>query len=334
MLAAARAELASGQSDATNSASAKPHKKRVRNFTADDRAAHRIFEKKRRESFRERLNDLARELPALAGKNPSRLSKHDVLDESISRHKLMQATSLDLVESLKTILQERDELLAEVNSWRATAGIGDRQPTADMNLDELARLESKIRGSPSEVFSGEASSSPDADLAFRNQEPADGHRQDRQSHPACSPPTGPIITTQTASWNAFASNGAEDEIPNVSGATVPSVDQVAPPDFLNDSNMATVGFIESQHMPNEADQVVIMPPKHPLNETSGNQQPESQPESRMLGPTSDGVLPYNFIPDASNLMPLPEWCQGPDFTISMTSAVDFETDPILQEYRF
>ncbi|KAF4462772.1 Isoflavone reductase like P3 [Fusarium albosuccineum] len=334
MLAAARAELASGQSDATNSASAKPHKKRVRNFTADDRAAHRIFEKKRRESFRERLNDLARELPALAGKNPSRLSKHDVLDESISRHKLMQATSIDLVESLKTILQERDELLAEVNSWRATAGIGDRQPTADMNLDELARLESKIRGSPSEVFSGEASSSPDADLAFRNQEPADGHRQDRQSHPACSPPTGPIITPQTASWNAFASNGVEDEIPNVSSTTAPPVDQVAPSDFLNDSNMETVGFIEPQHMPNEAGQVVIMPPKHPLNETSGNQQPQSQPESQIIGPAADGMLPYNFIPDASNLMSLPEWCQGPDFTISMTSAVDFETDPILQEYRF
>lgn len=57
MLAAARAELASGDSGAgPNGASTKPPKKRVRNFTADDRAAHRIFEKKRRELFRERLN--------------------------------------------------------------------------------------------------------------------------------------------------------------------------------------------------------------------------------------------------------------------------------------
>ncbi|KAF3360247.1 hypothetical protein VdG1_01207 [Verticillium dahliae VDG1] len=30
-------------------------KKRVRNFTADDRATHRIFEKKRREAFKSRL---------------------------------------------------------------------------------------------------------------------------------------------------------------------------------------------------------------------------------------------------------------------------------------
>lgn len=35
--------------------SKKAPKKRVRNFTADDRAAHRIFEKGRREAFKERL---------------------------------------------------------------------------------------------------------------------------------------------------------------------------------------------------------------------------------------------------------------------------------------
>ena len=34
---------------------AKHNKKRVRNFTADDRAAHRIFEKGRREAFKESL---------------------------------------------------------------------------------------------------------------------------------------------------------------------------------------------------------------------------------------------------------------------------------------
>lgn len=33
----------------------KPTKKRVRNFSADDRAAHRIFERGRREAFKERL---------------------------------------------------------------------------------------------------------------------------------------------------------------------------------------------------------------------------------------------------------------------------------------
>jgi hypothetical protein len=38
-----------------STASGAKGKKRVRNFTADDRAAHRVFEKSRREAFKKRL---------------------------------------------------------------------------------------------------------------------------------------------------------------------------------------------------------------------------------------------------------------------------------------
>lgn len=42
-------------SPATRAQQQRSRKKRVRNWTADDRAAHRVFEKSRREAFRDRL---------------------------------------------------------------------------------------------------------------------------------------------------------------------------------------------------------------------------------------------------------------------------------------
>lgn len=42
-------------SSATKSGPLKPKKKRIRNWTAEDRAVHREFEKSRREAFSERL---------------------------------------------------------------------------------------------------------------------------------------------------------------------------------------------------------------------------------------------------------------------------------------
>ncbi|KAF4962943.1 hypothetical protein FSARC_8999 [Fusarium sarcochroum] len=266
MLAAARAELASGQSDAaTKDASTKPPKKRIRNFTADDRAAHRIFEKKRRELFRERLNDLARELPALAGKNPSRLSKHDVLDESISRHKLEHTTCLDLIDSFRTILQERDELLAEVNTWRATSGIAERQPTAtQMDLEELDMLESKIRGDQSETFSGDTSCSPDLGSAVMNRDSSSGHQQDL---PACSPPITSIVAIQAAPWDALDGS----EYPQALGTTVPPTERLPHSSVLHNPQMEAIEFTETQHIPDQIDQATIMPPQNPLNQISGNQ---------------------------------------------------------------
>ncbi|KAI1173106.1 hypothetical protein F4777DRAFT_463194 [Nemania sp. FL0916] len=104
-------------------------KKRVRVFTEDDRAAHRIFEKSRREAFKEALTNLASLLPALADTEPQRLSKHVVVDESIafirSQHEQIRSTAGHL-EAVKT---ERDDLLAELNHWRGRAGMALRQAT-------------------------------------------------------------------------------------------------------------------------------------------------------------------------------------------------------------
>ncbi|KAI3322588.1 hypothetical protein HD806DRAFT_131583 [Xylariaceae sp. AK1471] len=102
-------------------------KKRVRNFTEDDRAAHRIFEKSRREAFKEALTNLASLLPALADTEPQRLSKHVVVDESITFIKSQHEQINTITEHLEAVKTERDELLAEINHWRSGAGIEPRQ---------------------------------------------------------------------------------------------------------------------------------------------------------------------------------------------------------------
>ncbi|CRK32219.1 hypothetical protein BN1723_003874 [Verticillium longisporum] len=133
-------------------------KKRVRNFTADDRATHRIFEKNRREAFKGRLTvgfteslpssliccarkvsrawltmsqELATHLPALGGTDPQRLSKHVVVEESIARHKLMKSLCSDAFQDIRALVQERDELLAQVNRRRLIDGLAPQAPKAN-----------------------------------------------------------------------------------------------------------------------------------------------------------------------------------------------------------
>ncbi|KAI0505986.1 hypothetical protein F5B22DRAFT_651150 [Xylaria bambusicola] len=122
-------------------------KKRVRNFTEDDRAAHRIFEKSRREAFKEALTvslnvitrafclpanksrkNLASLLPALADTEPQRLSKHVVVDESIAFIKAQHEQIRTFNEHLESVKTERDELLAELNHWRGRAVMVEPQP--------------------------------------------------------------------------------------------------------------------------------------------------------------------------------------------------------------
>ncbi|KAI1438445.1 hypothetical protein GGR50DRAFT_691309 [Xylaria sp. CBS 124048] len=102
-------------------------KKRVRNFTENDRAAHRIFEKSRREAFKEALTNLANLLPALTDTEPQRLSKHVVVDESITFIKSQHEQIRTITEQLEAVKAERDALLSEVNHWRSSAGIEPRQ---------------------------------------------------------------------------------------------------------------------------------------------------------------------------------------------------------------
>ncbi|KAJ5670350.1 uncharacterized protein N7477_005713 [Penicillium maclennaniae] len=113
----------------------KPKKKRIRNWTAEDRAVHREFEKSRREAFSERLNvghaamdleelifanifqKLTTLLPML--KTEQRPSKHIIVDASIAQHKAQQSRIIQAVLAVQELMSERDDLLLEVNRLRA-----------------------------------------------------------------------------------------------------------------------------------------------------------------------------------------------------------------------
>jgi hypothetical protein len=96
-------------------AAPKKPRKRVRHFTSHDRAAHRVFERARREAFREKLIELAELLPSLEDADTSRLSKHLVVHESIARHH-------EQIRQIDALTRERDKLQAEVTRWRAQPG--------------------------------------------------------------------------------------------------------------------------------------------------------------------------------------------------------------------
>ncbi|KAF2651599.1 hypothetical protein K491DRAFT_606604, partial [Lophiostoma macrostomum CBS 122681] len=95
-------------------------KKRIRVWTPEDRAAHRVFEKSRREAFNDSMIDLARQIPSLA--RTRRLNKHMIVDHSIVRHQVQRQLCVDAAQEIRSLLAERDELLMEVNQWRSTGG--------------------------------------------------------------------------------------------------------------------------------------------------------------------------------------------------------------------
>ncbi|CRG84234.1 hypothetical protein PISL3812_01547 [Talaromyces islandicus] len=172
-------------------------KKRVRNFTPADRAAHRVFEKSRREAFNDQLMELARLIPAIS--SAPRLSKHTIVNESIAYHRTQDRHCLAGIRGIQALITERDELLEEVNSLRAllqpgaTAGRVAR-PLADdvvefmsleaeinkMNKDGMATLRSSRQDSSSTTSPDQG---PDGDSA-RNNAMEIQHQQlcDQQEH--------------------------------------------------------------------------------------------------------------------------------------------------------
>ncbi|KAJ5098125.1 hypothetical protein N7532_005126 [Penicillium argentinense] len=111
-------------------------KKRVRNWTAEDRAVHREFEKSRREAFAERLTELTNLLPMLKGEQ--RPSKHVIVDASISYHKTQETRLRQAARAIQNILAERDDLLQEVNILRSLCQPGvcvPRQPRQPRPID-------------------------------------------------------------------------------------------------------------------------------------------------------------------------------------------------------
>ncbi|KAI3396290.1 hypothetical protein diail_12312 [Diaporthe ilicicola] len=104
-------------------------KKRIRHWTADDRKVHSIFEKERRDAFRESLLRLADLLPSLAGCKPQTISKHVVVDESIKHIAAKNERFSEALSHIQALIEERDDLVAEVNQWRNRIGLAARQST-------------------------------------------------------------------------------------------------------------------------------------------------------------------------------------------------------------
>lgn len=99
---------------------------------------------------------MAANLPALADTDPQRLSKHVVVTESIARHKLLENRCIDALRGIQALMQERDELLAELNSWRRNTGASARQPRRVVaNIDGLVETEKDTQRHASAARVGE-----------------------------------------------------------------------------------------------------------------------------------------------------------------------------------
>ncbi|KAH7403905.1 hypothetical protein BKA64DRAFT_462742 [Cadophora sp. MPI-SDFR-AT-0126] len=107
---------ASPADNADGTSNKKRPKKRIRAFTAEERASHRVIEKQRREALNERFLDLARLLPDLV--SCRRLSKSIIVHESIEHLQAQREMCLAAASEVQTLISENLELIAEVNRWR------------------------------------------------------------------------------------------------------------------------------------------------------------------------------------------------------------------------
>ncbi|KAJ5347685.1 hypothetical protein MYU51_009633 [Penicillium brevicompactum] len=108
-------------------------KKRIRNWTAEDRALHREFEKSRREAFSESLMELTKIIPALQVE--PRPSKHVILDASIAYHQAQHAKCVRISQAFESMVAERDDLLQEINVLRALCHPGTYAPRQARPID-------------------------------------------------------------------------------------------------------------------------------------------------------------------------------------------------------
>lgn len=113
------------------------------------------------------VQNLSKLTPSLKDVDPSKLSKHVVLDESIALHKSQQQKLSASMRQVDSLLAERDEILAELNQWRSSFGLNPRQPTALPPMPE--EKEPKTR-----TFSAGSGSAPQFDTRASMSAPAGG----------------------------------------------------------------------------------------------------------------------------------------------------------------
>ncbi|KAK7423652.1 hypothetical protein QQX98_000842 [Neonectria punicea] len=306
MLAAARKKLLSATRMQATGPPGKSGKKRVRKFTPDDRAAHRIFEKSRREAFKERLNaifqELAGQIPALAGCDPQRLSKHIVVEESITRCQTLHRRCLDALGDIRALLQERDEILAEVNTRRQLEGTPLRAPQAvDLHLDGLVELENEAKV-PAEGSTFRKPETTQAMSCSPGDEGTDGHDHSNDDEAVTSTP-------QDASQGLMTGSTTSVPVPSIVPPLLPSGPRDEPMPLGLDWGIANDDPIsESYSNP--------MPP--------GNLRPTQDASGINEFVTGPFPIPYSAsfeLLDAENVLP----CQ--EFTFYDADTMAFQLEP-------
>jgi len=91
------------------------------------------------------LQDLARLLPGLAAVR--RPSKSNIVNNSISHLSVQRNSRLSAARELRSLLAERDSLLAEVNDWRGRNGV-DRRDSSGVStaVEEVLKVEEETFG--------------------------------------------------------------------------------------------------------------------------------------------------------------------------------------------
>lgn len=64
-----------------------------------------------------------------------------VVEETIARHEQLEASCVHALGLIRALAREREELLGEVNSWRAGAGLPPRGRTASASTQSLVSVE-------------------------------------------------------------------------------------------------------------------------------------------------------------------------------------------------
>lgn len=137
-------------------------KSRKRVNTAEKRASHNAVERQRREQLNGRFLDLARLLPSLA--NLRRPSKSAIVNGSINHLTLQREQRLLAARELRSLFAENQEMLSELNEWRARSGLPAKEVTGwTKTMEEIVGVESEIFGNFTGMGNGDGDGEGEGD---------------------------------------------------------------------------------------------------------------------------------------------------------------------------
>jgi len=225
-------------------------------------------------------------LPTISETDPSRLSKHVVLETSIAHHRLQQSRCRAAIQHIQALTRERDDLLAEVNEWRRRYSdggqLGQRQSVVLPN-EEVADL----LGSAGE----QESSPPPAPRAMSWQSGTDGDSGDLQQPPSS------LQESQSFIWPSI--DPAVPENPAVeSNAVVPPHDM-----WPSSWDSLPLGNDPFQiPLPLDGGDIGTIP----IDPTAVNMSTELAPEIAPLSPAPAPILSHDSLLNGVNPAMIPE----------------------------